>query len=98
MENPPKPAGIAKAKTMRNFAQPNVGRRITFQSPTMAAGHWRHLQQTGGDDMKASDKPEISERWWMNEKPSDFKGGKELTKVLADVEKTLDHAKKGDVK
>ena len=24
--------------------------------------------------MKASDKPEISERWWTKEKPSDFQG------------------------
>ena len=48
--------------------------------------------------MKASDKPEISERWWTKEKPGDFQGGKELTKALAEAEKALAHAKKGDVK
>jgi hypothetical protein len=48
--------------------------------------------------MKATDKPEISEQWWANEKPSDFQGGKDLAKALADARKVLDHAKKGDVK
>ena len=48
--------------------------------------------------MKASDKPEISERWWTKEKPQDFQGGKELSKALAEAEKALAHAKKGDVK
>ena len=48
--------------------------------------------------MKASDKPEISERWWTKAKPSDFQGGKELSKELGEAEKALSQAKKGDVK
>jgi hypothetical protein len=43
-------------------------------------------------------KPEISERWWLNEKPKTFQGGKDLAKALAEAEKNLSHAKKGDVK
>ena len=43
--------------------------------------------------MKASDKPEISKKWWVKEKPADIKG-KELEVVLADCEKALRDAKK----
>ena len=38
--------------------------------------------------MKASDKPEISKKWWMKEKPADIKGT-DLEKALADCEKAL---------
>ena len=48
--------------------------------------------------MKATDKPEISERWWLNEKPKEFQGGKELAAALSKAEDALKHAKKGDVK
>src|SRR4051812_12580560 len=45
--------------------------------------------------MKASDKPEISKKWWTKEKPGDIKG-KELEGALADCEKALADCKKGD--
>ncbi len=47
--------------------------------------------------MKASDKPEISKKWWVNEKPDDIKGA-DLEKALAAAEKALADAdkKKGD--
>ncbi len=43
--------------------------------------------------MKASDKPEISKKWWTKEKPADIKGA-DLEKALAACEKSLDEAKK----
>jgi hypothetical protein len=46
--------------------------------------------------MKASDKPQISKKWWTSEKPADVKGA-ELEKALAAAEKALaDGEKKGD--
>ena len=46
--------------------------------------------------MKASDKPEISKKWWTSEKPSDVKGA-DLEKALAAAEKALaDEKKKAD--
>ena len=46
--------------------------------------------------MKATDKPEISKKWWSSAKPSDVKGA-ELEKALAAAEKALaDEEKKGD--
>jgi hypothetical protein len=46
--------------------------------------------------MKASDKPQISKKWWTSEKPADVKGA-ELEKALAAAEKALaDEEKKGD--
>ena len=46
--------------------------------------------------MKASDKPEISKKWWTSEKPDEIKG-QELEKALANAEKALaDADKKGD--
>jgi hypothetical protein len=46
--------------------------------------------------MKASDKPEISKKWWTSEKPADVEG-KELVKALDAAEKALEAAnKKGD--
>jgi hypothetical protein len=46
--------------------------------------------------MKASDKPELSKKWWTSEKPSDVKGA-ELEKARAAAEKALaDEEKKGD--
>jgi hypothetical protein len=46
--------------------------------------------------MKASDKPEISKKWWTSEKPDDIKG-QDLEKALASAEKALSDAdKKGD--
>ena len=46
--------------------------------------------------MKASDKPEISKKWWTSQKPSDVKGA-ELEKALANAEKALaDEKKKSD--
>ena len=46
--------------------------------------------------MKASDKPQISKKWWTSEKPADVKGA-ELEKALAAAEKALaDQEKKGD--
>ncbi len=43
--------------------------------------------------MKASDKPEISKKWWLKEKPADIKG-KELEGALGDCEKALADAKR----
>jgi hypothetical protein len=43
--------------------------------------------------MKASDKPEISKKWWASEKPSDIKGV-ELEKALAAAEKALGEVEK----
>jgi hypothetical protein len=43
--------------------------------------------------MKASDKPEISKKWWTKEKPADIKGA-DLEKALGACEKSLDEAKK----
>ena len=47
--------------------------------------------------MKASDKPEISKKWWTSEKPDDIKGA-ELEKALVSAEKALaeEKKKKGD--
>ena len=46
--------------------------------------------------MKASDKPEISKKWWTSEKPADIKGA-DLEKALDSAEKALEDAdKKGD--
>jgi len=46
--------------------------------------------------MKASDKPQISKKWWTSEKPADVKGA-ELEKALQAAEKALaDEDKKGD--
>ena len=46
--------------------------------------------------MKASDKPEISKKWWTSEKPDDIKGV-DLEKSLAKAEKSLaDEEKKSD--
>jgi peptidoglycan hydrolase-like protein with peptidoglycan-binding domain len=46
--------------------------------------------------MKASDKPEISKKWWTSEKPDDIKGV-DLEKALAKAEKALaDEGKKSD--
>jgi hypothetical protein len=46
--------------------------------------------------MKASDKPQISKKWWTSEKPSDIKGA-ELEKALQAAEKALaDEKKKSD--
>jgi hypothetical protein len=46
--------------------------------------------------MKASDKPQLSKKWWSSEKPADVKGA-ELEKALAAAEKALaDEEKKGD--
>ncbi len=43
--------------------------------------------------MKASDKPEISKKWWIKEKPGDIKG-KELESALAGCENALAEIKK----
>ncbi len=43
--------------------------------------------------MKASDKPEISKKWWLKEKPADIKG-KDLESALAECEKSLGDVKK----
>jgi hypothetical protein len=43
--------------------------------------------------MKASDKPQISKKWWTSEKPDDIKGA-ELEKALISAEKALDEEKK----
>ncbi len=43
--------------------------------------------------MKASDKPEISKKWWTSEKPSDVEG-KDLVKALDAAEKALADADK----
>ena len=43
--------------------------------------------------MKPSDKPEISKKWWMSEKPADIKGA-DLEKALANAEKALADEKK----
>src|SRR5438477_2830684 len=43
--------------------------------------------------MKASDKPEISKKWWTSEKPADIKGA-DLEKALANCEKALAAADK----
>jgi hypothetical protein len=46
--------------------------------------------------MKASDKPQISKKWWTSEKPSDIKGS-ELEKALQKAEGALaDEKKKSD--
>jgi len=46
--------------------------------------------------MKASDKPQISKKWWTSEKPSDIKGA-DLEKALQAAEKALaDQKKKSD--
>ena len=46
--------------------------------------------------MKASDKPQVSKKWWTSEKPDDIKGV-DLEKSLAKVEKALeDEEKKSD--
>ena len=46
--------------------------------------------------MKASDKPQVSKKWWASEKPDDVKGS-ELEKALANAEKALaDQQKKSD--
>jgi hypothetical protein len=46
--------------------------------------------------MKATDKPQISKKWWTSEKPVDVKGA-ELEKALAAAEKALaDSEKKND--
>ncbi len=46
--------------------------------------------------MKATDKPQISKKWWTSEKPADVKGA-ELEKALAAAEKALaDQEKKSD--
>jgi hypothetical protein len=46
--------------------------------------------------MKASDKPQISKKWWTSEKPSDIKGA-ELEKALQAAEKALaDEQRKSD--
>jgi hypothetical protein len=46
--------------------------------------------------MKASDKPQISKKWWTSEKPSDIKGA-ELEKALQKAEAALgDEKKKSD--
>jgi hypothetical protein len=43
--------------------------------------------------MKSSDKPEISKKWWLSEKPSTIKGA-DLEKALAATEKALAEAEK----
>jgi hypothetical protein len=43
--------------------------------------------------MKASDKPQISKKWWTSEKPSDIKGS-DLEKALQAAEKALAEEKK----
>ena len=43
--------------------------------------------------MKASDKPEVTKKWWTSEKPSDVKGA-DLEKALAAAEKALAEEKK----
>jgi hypothetical protein len=46
--------------------------------------------------MKASDKPQLSKKWWTSEKPSDVKGT-ELEKALGAIESALaDEKKKSD--
>ena len=46
--------------------------------------------------MKATDKPQLSKKWWTSEKPADVKGA-ELEKALAAAEKALaDQGKKSD--
>jgi hypothetical protein len=46
--------------------------------------------------MKATDKPQISSKWWNSEKPADVKGA-DLAKALASAEKALaDEKKKSD--
>ena len=47
--------------------------------------------------MKASDKPQISKKWWTSEKPGDIKGV-DLEKALVSAEKALaeEKKKKGD--
>jgi hypothetical protein len=46
--------------------------------------------------MKASDRPQISKKWWTSEKPSDIKGA-ELEKALQAAEKALaDEKRKSD--
>jgi hypothetical protein len=47
--------------------------------------------------MKANAKPELTKRWWTNEKPADIKGV-DLEKALANAEKALaeEKKKKGD--
>jgi hypothetical protein len=46
--------------------------------------------------MKASDKPQVSKKWWASEKPADVKGS-DLEKALAAAEKALaDQQKKSD--
>jgi hypothetical protein len=46
--------------------------------------------------MKASQKPELSKKWWSSEKPAEIKGA-ELEKALAEAEKAVVEAeKKGD--
>src|SRR5689334_22751124 len=42
--------------------------------------------------MKASDKPQLTKKWWVSEKPADVKGA-DLEKALAAVEKSLSAAK-----
>src|SRR5207248_6428613 len=44
-------------------------------------------------NMKASNKPEISKKWWTSEKPADIKGA-DLEKALAACEKALAGADK----
>ncbi len=43
--------------------------------------------------MKASDKPEISKKWWTSEKPGEIKGS-DLEKALGNVEKALADSEK----
>jgi hypothetical protein len=43
--------------------------------------------------MKASDKPQVSKKWWTSEKPADIKG-LDLEKALANCEKALDDENK----
>lgn len=43
--------------------------------------------------LKASDKPQISKKWWTNEKPDDIKG-QDLEKALAAAEKAIGEADK----
>ena len=46
--------------------------------------------------MKASDKPQLTKKWWTSEKPSEVKGA-ELEKALMAIEKALaDEKKKSD--
>src|SRR3954463_8941498 len=44
-------------------------------------------------DMKSTDKPELSKKWWTKEKPAEIKGN-DLEKALAACESALADAKK----